>query len=96
MSNKKDEAISVMQEYFPNGGRDWDAICELYDAIKQGKIPNIVVADEKDKHAGFAADKHSTNHAGEHYWYKEIEGGFTECCEYGAECEKHKAIRGKE
>ncbi|MDM3595566.1 hypothetical protein [Proteus mirabilis] len=49
MSNKKDEAVAVMQEYFPNGGRDWDAICELYDAIDEGKIPNIVVANEKHK-----------------------------------------------
>lgn len=51
---------------------------------------------EKDKHAGFAADKHCANHAGDHYWYKKIEGGFTECCEYDNECEKHKAIRDKE
>ena len=51
---------------------------------------------KKDKHAGFAADKHCTNHSGDHYWYKKIERGFTECCEYGAECEKHKAIRDKE
>lgn len=51
---------------------------------------------QKDKHAGFSVDKHCINHSGEHYWYKNIEGGFTECCEYGAECEKHKAIRDKE
>ena len=51
---------------------------------------------EKDKRAGFAADKHCTNHFGDHYWYKKIEGGFTECCECDNECEKHKAIRDKE
>ncbi|MBJ2110290.1 hypothetical protein [Proteus terrae] len=45
---KKSDAVSVMQEYFPNGGRDWDAVCELYDAIAAGKIPNIVVVDKKE------------------------------------------------
>lgn len=49
MSNKKDEAISVMQEYFPNGGRDWDAICELYDAIKQGKIPHVQITQNESR-----------------------------------------------
>ncbi len=32
-----------MQEYFPNGGRDWDNICRLYDAIEKGKIPNVSI-----------------------------------------------------
>lgn len=48
------------------------------------------------KHAGFAADKHCTNHAGEHWWYKKIKGGFTECCEYDNECEKHLGMRKEE
>ena len=45
------------------------------------------------KYFGFAADKHCSNHAGEHWWYKKIEGGFTECCEYDNECEKHLRMR---
>lgn len=46
--NKKDEAVAVMQEYFPNGGRDWDDICKLYDAIKDGKIPHMTAAGISD------------------------------------------------
>ncbi|EHC90794.1 hypothetical protein LTSESEN_1772 [Salmonella enterica subsp. enterica serovar Senftenberg str. A4-543] len=32
-----------MQEYFPAGGRDYDHICELFDAIAAGKIPGVKV-----------------------------------------------------
>ncbi|PHM33313.1 hypothetical protein [Xenorhabdus innexi] len=39
--NKKDEAVDVMQEYFPRGGWDYDDICKLYDAIEEGKIPHL-------------------------------------------------------
>lgn len=46
--NKKDEAVAVMQEYFPNGGRDYDDICNLYDAIKEGKIPHMTAAGLSD------------------------------------------------
>ena len=45
---KKDEAVAVMQEYFPAGGWDYDDICELYDAIAEGKIPYVAVTDTKD------------------------------------------------
>ncbi|WP_335952281.1 hypothetical protein [Klebsiella michiganensis] len=34
-------AAGIMQEYFPNGGRDWDQILNLFDAISAGKIPGI-------------------------------------------------------
>ncbi|MGS7877220.1 hypothetical protein [Klebsiella pneumoniae] len=34
-------AAGIMQEYFPNGGRDWDQILSLFDAISAGKIPGI-------------------------------------------------------
>ncbi|MDU4150325.1 MAG: hypothetical protein E7H83_01890 [Enterobacteriaceae bacterium] len=34
-------STGVMQEYFPNGGRDWDQISSLYDAICDGKIPGL-------------------------------------------------------
>lgn len=37
-------AAAVMQEYFPNGGRDWNQIHELYDAIYAGKIPGVQVS----------------------------------------------------
>ncbi|WP_419236610.1 hypothetical protein [Serratia fonticola] len=37
----KSDALSVMQDYFPNGGRDWDAIGALYDAIAAGKITGL-------------------------------------------------------
>lgn len=30
-----------MQEYFPNGGRDYDSVCGLFDAIAEGKIPGV-------------------------------------------------------
>ncbi|WP_447885237.1 hypothetical protein [Serratia fonticola] len=39
----KSDALSAMQDYFPNGGRDWDAIGALYDAIAAGKIPGVQV-----------------------------------------------------
>lgn len=46
--NMQDEnkslAVGVMQEYFPNGGRDHDHICSLFDAISKGKIPGVLVA----------------------------------------------------
>lgn len=32
-----------MQDYFPEGGRDWDHILSLYDAILSGKIPGVQV-----------------------------------------------------
>ncbi len=36
-------AAGVMQEYFPNGGRDWDQILSLFDAIYAGKIPGVQI-----------------------------------------------------
>ncbi|MDU3912034.1 hypothetical protein [Kluyvera ascorbata] len=36
-------AAGVMQEYFPNGGRDWDGVLSLFDAIYAGKIPGVQV-----------------------------------------------------
>ncbi|MEQ9887622.1 hypothetical protein ABRP55_13835 [Pectobacterium zantedeschiae] len=42
MSNK-DNAVAIMQEYFPNGGRDYDSVCGLFDAIAEGKIPGVQV-----------------------------------------------------
>lgn len=43
MLNQKDSAVSVMQEYFPNGGRDFDDVCALFDAIVAGKVPGVIV-----------------------------------------------------
>lgn len=42
--SKKDQSIDAMQEYFPNGGRDWAQINALYDAIYAGKIPGVQAA----------------------------------------------------
>lgn len=39
----RDLAAGVMQEYFPNGGRDWDQVLSLFDAIYAGKIPGVQV-----------------------------------------------------
>lgn len=44
IDEKKDSAVAVMQEYFPNGERDFDDACKLYDAIVEGKIPGIGVS----------------------------------------------------
>lgn len=41
MLNQKDAAVSVMQEFFPNGGCDFDEVCALFDAIVAGKVPGI-------------------------------------------------------
>jgi len=32
-----------MQEYFPNGGRDYDDVVALFEAIYAGKIPGVQV-----------------------------------------------------
>lgn len=40
---EKEAAVAVMQEYFPNGGRDFDDIGRLYDAIIEGKVPGICI-----------------------------------------------------
>lgn len=39
----KSDALSAMQDFWPNGGREWDAIGALYDAIATGKIPGVQV-----------------------------------------------------
>ncbi|MFT2797525.1 hypothetical protein [Serratia sp. N21D137] len=47
----KSDALSAMQDYFPNGGRDWDAIGALYDAIAVGKIAGLSVNMKIHDHA---------------------------------------------
>lgn len=47
----KIDALSAMQDYFPNGGRDWDAIGALYDAIAAGKITGLSVNMKIHDHA---------------------------------------------
>jgi len=39
IEQEKEKAVAIMQEYFPNGGRDYDAVCTLFDAIAGGRIP---------------------------------------------------------
>ncbi|WP_162302898.1 hypothetical protein [Serratia sp. P2ACOL2] len=48
MLNQKDAAVSVMQEFFPNGGRDFDEVCALFDAIAAGKVPGVFVRDAEN------------------------------------------------
>ncbi|WP_145536299.1 hypothetical protein [Yersinia alsatica] len=40
----KSDAMATMQEYFPNGGRDWESVSELFDAIRDGKIPHVEIS----------------------------------------------------
>ncbi|WP_019210831.1 hypothetical protein [Yersinia massiliensis] len=47
----KSEALAAMQEYFPNGGRDWDNVSALFDAIRDGKIAGLGVKDKIHDHA---------------------------------------------
>lgn len=45
----------------------------------------------------WGVDKHVINHENEHVWMGPCEqGGFTDCCYYGYECERHKPIREAE
>ncbi|WP_247687053.1 hypothetical protein [Klebsiella michiganensis] len=46
-------AAGVMQEYFPNGGRDWDQILSLFDAISAGKIPGVQAQAMQSKSPSF-------------------------------------------
>ena len=46
MTTQKDNAMDAMQDFFPNGGREWDAIGALYDAIAAGKIPGVVTGEK--------------------------------------------------
>lgn len=48
MLNQKDGAVSVMQEFFPSGGRDFDEVCALFDAIAAGKVPGVFVRDAEN------------------------------------------------
>ncbi|WP_261374013.1 hypothetical protein [Yersinia rohdei] len=40
----KNDAMATMQEYFPNGGRDWDNASALFDAIRDGKVAGLFVS----------------------------------------------------
>lgn len=44
IEENKDAAISVMEEYFPNGGQDYDQIVALFNAIVDGKVPSLGVS----------------------------------------------------
>lgn len=46
MTTQKDNAVDAMQDFFPNGGRDWDAINAMYEAIAAGKIPGVVTGEK--------------------------------------------------
>ncbi|MEQ6971034.1 hypothetical protein [Pectobacterium polaris] len=42
--SEKENSVAIMQEYFPDGGRDYDLVCRLFDAICAGKIPGVQAA----------------------------------------------------
>lgn len=45
----------------------------------------------------WGVDKHVINYENEHVWMGPCEqGGFTDCCYYDYECERHKPIRETE
>ncbi|EKO6113595.1 TPA: hypothetical protein ACGRVH_003900 [Klebsiella pneumoniae] len=45
----------------------------------------------------WGVDKHVFNYENEHVWMGPCEvGGFTDCCYYGYECERHKPMREAE
>ncbi|MGL5386668.1 MAG: hypothetical protein ACRDCA_12570 [Serratia sp. (in: enterobacteria)] len=46
MKIQKDDATAAMQDFFPNGGRDWDQVCAMYDAIAAGKIPGVTIEQQ--------------------------------------------------
>lgn len=39
IAENRDAALSAMEEYFPNGGRDYDNVVALYEALLRGDIP---------------------------------------------------------
>lgn len=42
----------------------------------------------------WGVDTHAINYDGEHMWFGPCEqGGFTDCCLYDYECERHKPLR---
>lgn len=43
----KSDALATMQEYFPNGGRDWDNVSALFDAIRDGKVAGLGAISEQ-------------------------------------------------
>lgn len=45
----KSDALATMQEYFPNGGRDWESVSALFDAIRDGKVAGLGVTSEQDQ-----------------------------------------------
>lgn len=55
MTTQKDNAMDVMQDFFPNGGRDWDHICALYDAkvsIRKLRVDDNSAWNTGRRHAG--------------------------------------------
>lgn len=45
----KSDALATMQEYFPNGGRDWDNASALFDAIRDGKVAGLGINSEQEQ-----------------------------------------------
>lgn len=39
IAERRDESISYLEEYFPNGGLDHEKVVELFEALIHGKIP---------------------------------------------------------
>lgn len=39
IAENRDAALSAIEEYFPNGGRDYDNVVALFEALVRGDIP---------------------------------------------------------
>lgn len=89
----KSDALATMQEYFPNGGLDWDNVSALFDAIRDGKVAGLNVTasiaessiEQAIQAAGKTAPRITTAHidsviASEHYFTAEngVHGAYRE------------------
>lgn len=48
INNLFDETAAVVQEYFPEGGRNWDEVQSLCQAISLGKVPGLSFTYARD------------------------------------------------
>lgn len=61
--DEKISALDVLQEYFPNGGYDFDAVIQLLNAIVDGKIPGIGAVSAEGK-GYYSEEKYSSRQSG--------------------------------
>jgi len=48
LNNQFDGVAAVVQEYFPEGGRNWDEVQALCQAIALGKVPGLSFTNQSD------------------------------------------------